>query len=79
KLKEQNSEVKEIRGAGLMVGIELDSPVKPVIAKCLENGLLLVGAGEKVIRMLPPLTVSEKEIESAVDILASALVVHSDV
>jgi 4-aminobutyrate aminotransferase-like enzyme len=39
----------------------------------LENGLLLVGAGEKVIRMLPPLTVSDDEIRSAVNIFSNAV------
>jgi acetylornithine/N-succinyldiaminopimelate aminotransferase len=65
--------IKDVRGSGLMVGIELDQPVKPVIHAALENGLLLVGAGEKVIRMLPPLTVSKDEIKSAVDIFSKAL------
>ena len=72
-LQGRNNLIKEIRGSGLMVGIELTEPAKPVFASCLEKGLLLVGAGEKVMRMLPPLTVSESEIHSAVEILEQAL------
>ena len=60
-----------------MVGIELDEPVKAVIGACLDNGLLLVGAGEKVIRMLPPLTVTDDEIKSAVSIFSSAVATSS--
>lgn len=72
-LQSKHVAIKDVRGAGLMVGIELDQPVKSVIGACLDNGLLLVGAGEKVIRMLPPLTVSDDEIKSAVNILSSAV------
>ena len=72
-LQKQCPVIKEIRGSGLMVGIELTEPAKPVFSACIENGLLLVGAGEKVIRMLPPLSVSKTEIESALSILKKAL------
>ncbi|MBS1991848.1 MAG: aspartate aminotransferase family protein [Cyanobacteria bacterium SZAS LIN-3] len=65
--------IKAIRGLGLMLGVELDIPVKPIIQKCAAAGLLLVGAGDYVIRLLPPLTVSEEEIAAAVKILEQAL------
>jgi len=65
--------IKAIRGLGLMLGLELEVPVKPVIQKCAEHGLLLVGAGDHVIRLLPPLTVSEQEIDEAVAVLAAVL------
>ncbi|CAN5217863.1 aspartate aminotransferase family protein [soil metagenome] len=72
-LKANYSSIKAIRGLGLMLGIEFDIPVKPVIQKCAAEGLLLVGAGENVIRLLPPLTVSYDEITEAIDILAIVL------
>jgi acetylornithine/N-succinyldiaminopimelate aminotransferase len=65
--------VQAIRGLGLMQGLELQFPVKPIIQKCAELGLLLVGAGDNVIRFLPPLTVTEAEIHKAVQILESVL------
>ena len=65
--------VKAIRGEGLLVGMELDREVRPVLARCLDAGLLLSSAGEKVIRFAPPLIVSEKEVQRAVDILDTAL------
>ncbi len=72
-LQKAGTSIKDIRGSGLMLGIEFDQPVKPIIAACMERGLLVVGAGEKVMRLLPPLTVSSQEIEQAVEILGSAL------
>jgi acetylornithine/N-succinyldiaminopimelate aminotransferase len=65
-------DVREIRGAGLMVGMEMDSDGKPIVAKCLEAGLILNAAGN-VVRFLPPLTVSEEEIGRALSILSAAM------
>jgi 4-aminobutyrate aminotransferase-like enzyme len=47
--------------------------VRPVLARCLEEGLLLSSAGEKVIRFAPPLIVSEEEVQRAVDLLNTVL------
>lgn len=65
--------VKAIRGEGLLVGMELDGEVRPVLTRCLEQGLLLSSAGEKVIRFAPPLIVGEEEVKRAVDILDTVL------
>jgi predicted acetylornithine/succinylornithine family transaminase len=62
-----------VRGAGLMLGIELAGPAAPFIAAAFERGLLVCAAGENVIRLLPPLVVSEAEINEAVDILNEVL------
>jgi len=72
-LQSKHPSIKAIRGLGLMLGVEFDVPVKPIIQECAAQGLLLVGAGENVIRLLPPLTVSDDEINEAVDILAKVL------
>lgn len=64
--------VVEIRGKGLMRGIELSEEAKPYIARALELGLLLVGAGTKVIRFVPPLVVTSREIEQAGKLLSEA-------
>ena len=45
--------IVEVRGLGLMVGIEMSVEVSPIINRCMEKGLLLVGAGPKVVRMVP--------------------------
>ena len=72
-LKAKYPAIKAIRGLGLMLGIEFDIPVKPIVQRCAEQGLLLVGAGENVIRFLPPLTVSDDEIIEAIALLEIVL------
>jgi predicted acetylornithine/succinylornithine family transaminase len=57
------------RGVGLMWGLEFDRPVAPMIAAAFEKGLLICSAGENVIRLLPPLVISDAEIAEAVGIL----------
>ncbi|MCI8341797.1 MAG: aspartate aminotransferase family protein [Firmicutes bacterium] len=72
-LKEKCSIIKDVRGLGLMQGIELGTAAAPVIAECIKNGLLLVGAGEKVIRFVPALIVEKEDIDYAMDILEKAV------
>ncbi len=69
----KDGRIVEVRGQGLMVGIELSIEVADLIKSCIGKGLLLVGAGSHVVRMVPPLTVSDEEIEQAVAIFAQAL------
>ena len=57
-----------------MQGIELGIPVAPVIAECINNGLLLVGAGTNVIRFVPALIVKSGDIDEAMRILEKAIV-----
>lgn len=61
--------VKEIRGKGLLIGIECERPAGSLIDWLEEHGLLAVPAGENVIRLLPPLTVSDEELETAAAII----------
>jgi acetylornithine/succinyldiaminopimelate/putrescine aminotransferase len=61
------------RGIGLMWGIELDKPAAPYIAAAFEKGLLVTAAGDNVIRLLPPLVISDDEIAEAVAILSEVM------
>jgi len=63
--------VKDIRGAGLMIGIELDAPCSELTLKALEQGLLINVTGDKVIRLLPPLIISDAEADQIVDMVCS--------
>ncbi|HEX8696364.1 MAG TPA: acetylornithine/succinylornithine family transaminase [Longimicrobium sp.] len=65
--------IKDVRGAGLLWGIELDGPAAPVVARALEAGLLLCTAGPNVVRLVPPLVVGDDELAQAVDILDEVL------
>ncbi len=72
-LKLRHSVIKDVRGIGLMQGIELSVPAAPIIKETIDNGLLLVNAGKSVIRFVPSLIVSEKDIDKAVEILSNVL------
>ncbi len=61
------SGVKEVRGIGLMVGVELNVEAKPFILKMAENGLIGVIAGTHVVRFLPALNVTRSEVDEAVE------------
>jgi acetylornithine/N-succinyldiaminopimelate aminotransferase len=62
-----------IRGKGLLIGTELSGPVAPVVDACREAGLLVLSAGERVLRLAPPLIVEERDCDRALAIIATAL------
>ena len=72
-LMEKHSVIKSVRGFGLMQGLQTTVPTGKIVKKCIENGLLVVGAGNDVIRFVPPLIVSQKEIDEAVAIIDKVL------
>jgi acetylornithine/N-succinyldiaminopimelate aminotransferase len=65
--------VKEARGMGLIQGIELTVNPKDVIAKSLENGLILFSAGTNVIRFVPPLVITKADVDEMIEKLKKAL------
>lgn len=65
--------IVNIRGCGLMLGIEFDTDVKELINICVNKGLLVAGAGNRVVRLVPPLTINETEVNQAINILKQAL------
>ena len=70
-----NPLVKDVRGKGLMIGVQIDSKVNPldIKKKCLEKGLCVTSAGSDVIRFLPPLNISDKEINEGLEIFKNVL------
>jgi len=69
KLQEKYDCVKEVRGKGLMLGMELKMAPTAIIEDAIDQGLLLVGAGNNTIRFVPPLIISKNEIDQALKIL----------
>ena len=65
--------VKEIRGKGLMIGIELDSPCGDLVARAFDKGLLINVTAEKVVRLLPHLTTTDEEADQIVDIVSELI------
>jgi acetylornithine/N-succinyldiaminopimelate aminotransferase len=72
-LKKRHACIKEVRGLGLIIGVELDRPGAPVLEACVQRGFLINCAQEKVLRFVPPLVVTKKEIDPLIDALDSVL------
>ena len=64
--------VKSVWGLGYMIGIETDSDAKEILKKCLENGLLVLTAKDRV-RLLPPLNITRAELDKGIEILKSVI------
>ena len=71
--KKHEKMVSDVRGMGFMWGMELKGEAAPIIKKCIDAGLLLVGAGPNVIRFVPPLIASKEDIDEMAKILDKAL------
>jgi acetylornithine/succinyldiaminopimelate/putrescine aminotransferase len=65
--------VKDVRGRGLLVGVDLGPPVADVVSACRERGLLVLTAGDNTLRLAPPLIVDEESIARAVEMIDRAL------
>lgn len=72
--KDYPQEISDVRGIGLMIGIELHKiPAKDFANKCVENGLLVAVAGNNTIRLLPPLIITRKQISQAIQTIRKVL------
>jgi acetylornithine/succinyldiaminopimelate/putrescine aminotransferase len=73
KLKDKYDTITDVRGHGLILGIELDCLVKDIVVECMNKGLLILGAGENVIRFVPPLIIGKNEIDKGLEILEGVI------
>jgi len=69
RLKEKHKIIREIRGKGLMIGVEIKFEVKDILFDGIANNLLLLYSGKNIIRLLPPLVISESDITKALETL----------
>jgi LysW-gamma-L-lysine/LysW-L-ornithine aminotransferase len=72
-LQDKHKIIKEVRGLGLMLGMELRFDVYSVIQKCAQNGVLILDAGRNVLRFLPPLVITKKQIDKTIAVLDAVL------
>jgi acetylornithine/N-succinyldiaminopimelate aminotransferase len=72
-LAKQFSFIKEVRGYGLMVGVELTVPGKEIVNRAMQDGLLLNCTHDTVLRFLPPYIITEQHVDEAIEILALAM------
>jgi len=68
-LKKKYPSIRDVRGKGLLIGMEIDQPANEVVNKCLEKGVLINCVQDKVLRFLPPLTVTKSEINQVISTL----------
>lgn len=68
-----NSFVKEVRGKGLMIGIELTTPCAKLVDICLQNKLLINVTAEHTIRLLPPLIFNKADADTMIEILINCI------
>jgi len=69
----QSTKIREVRGKGLMVAVELKERVTPYLMKLMEEGILAIAAGKTAMRLYPPLTVSMEELDECVEKLGRVL------
>jgi acetylornithine/LysW-gamma-L-lysine aminotransferase len=72
-LKSKHKIIREVRGKGLMIGVELKFEVKDILMEGIKNGLLLLYSGRNILRFLPPLVISETDIAKTLKILDELL------
>ena len=71
--KEKPPKVREVRGLGLMIGLELKVKVNPILRALMEKGVWALPAGPTVLRLLPPLVITEDELNRALDVILEVL------
>jgi len=69
----ETDEIIDVRAAGLLVGVEMKSPVSPIIVAARDKGLLIINAGENVLRMAPALILERQHVDEAIDILENII------
>ncbi len=72
-LKDKHRIIREVRGKGLMIGVELKFEVKDILMEGIKNGLLLLYSGRNILRFLPPLVISEEDVTKTLKILDELL------
>jgi len=76
KLKEKHTIIREIRGKGLMIGIEMKFEVKDILMGLIREGILMLYSGRNILRILPPLVISENDITKVLHALDSVLTIE---
>jgi len=72
-LKSKHNIIREIRGKGLMIGIELKFEVKDILLEGIKKGVLLLYSGRNILRLLPPLVITDDDVTKSLDILDELL------
>ena len=77
-MKKKHSIIREVRGMGLMAGVELEIEGRSIYEECLKRKLLINCTQGNVLRLMPPLVVKEKEIDRAIQILGEVIAAEEE-
>jgi acetylornithine aminotransferase len=75
--KDRHRVVRDVRGLGLLQGMELDIDAKTVVSDCLTRGLLINNTSERVLRFVPPLIITQREIDRLIEVLSQVFSLHA--
>jgi acetylornithine/N-succinyldiaminopimelate aminotransferase len=75
--KERHHTVRDVRGLGLLQGMEVEMDAKTVVGECLKRGLLINAVGDRVLRFVPPLIISQRDIDRLLDVLSQIFDRHA--
>jgi acetylornithine/N-succinyldiaminopimelate aminotransferase len=73
RLKKKYPVIREVRGKGLIIGMELTEEGGDIVRKCMDRGLLINCTGGKILRFVPPLTIAEADVDICLDILEEVI------
>ncbi len=76
--KDRHRVVRDVRGLGLLQGMELDIEAKTVVKDCLTRGILINNTGEHVLRFVPPLIITQREIDRLLEVLSQLFSKHAE-
>jgi acetylornithine/N-succinyldiaminopimelate aminotransferase len=75
--KDRHHVVRDVRGLGLLQGIEVEMDAKTVVGDCLKRGILINATGDHVIRFVPPLIITQAEIDRLMEVLSQIFDRHA--
>ena len=77
-LKSKHTMIREIRGKGLMIGIEMKFEIRDILMELINRGILMLYSGRNILRILPPLVISEEDITKVLHVLDSVLTAEEE-
>ena len=77
-LKNKHTMIREIRGKGLMIGIEMNFEIRDILMELINRGILMLYSGRNILRILPPLVISEEDITKVLHVLDSVLTAEEE-
>lgn len=72
-VKAKHSDIVDVRGLGLMCGIEFNHPVGDIVKKAMEKGVIMISAGKNIVRLVPPLVIKKSDVDKFISVLEEVI------